>query len=405
MKHISDVFDSHFKNLKVNDGFIKEINEYLNGIFTKNEDAVKFFGSVLIGVYPVYFDRGDRNYLWDIIVEADIDEIKGDLHSVPYINPSWLVGGDATNHLIIYLIHRVIIANNLSNRLQEATILNLLVLLQYKFITTFLHNDYPYVVNKELAMTVYNRLSKRFILRQVDSWKELFYTRARTMLDGTDNRKDMYTIIREYKDDKLIVNTITGISTNLRGMMNDYNAMFHAIKDEPNRISLDSRLGVNNEGEAVFKDNLTNPIKYHNYLESNINKEDTFINDDLVTTIASAGKSRYKPVRRTLVYLTQQYGQPRQDDLQEFVDNALQFGLTKIKENNKDMRNIREVFECLTGSFSSSRSMDPTLERLKQLGQNIIDRALGKKTHNNTMTLTRTIVMTYIVIWVLLTSG
>lgn len=403
MKHISDVFDHHFKNLKVNDAFVREINDYLNGIFVKDENYVKFFGSVLIGVYQVYFDRGDRNYLWDIIVEADIDEIKGDLHSVPYINPQWKVGGDPTNHLIIYLAHRVLTANGLSQRVREATVINLLVLLQFKFLTTFMQNDYPYPVNQELAITVYNRLSKRFILRQVDSWKELLYTRARTMLDGTDNRKDMATILTKYNDDKLIVNTITGISTNLRGMMNDYNAMFHSIKDDSDRISLDSRIGTNAEGESTFKDNLTNPIRYHNYLEANINKEDTFINDDLLTVITTQGKSRYKPVRKTLVYLTQQYGQRRQDDVQEFVDKALEFGLSKLHECGRNLKNIREVYDCITGSFSSSRSLDPTLEKLKQLGQSIIDRALGQRTHNNTMTLTRTMVMTYLVIWVLTT--
>lgn len=404
MRTIADVFNHYFKHLKINDAFVKEVNDFLNGIYTKNENHVRFFGSVMVGVDKVYFDEGDFNYLWDILVEQDRDEVQGALHAVPYINPKWKVGGNATNHLILYLIHRVLIANGISERVREATCINLLVLIQFKFVTTMLQNDYPFPVNRELSMAVYNQLSKRFLLRQVDSWKEFFLLRANTMFEGTNQRKDLRGILEAYKDDKLITNSVTGISSNLRDIMNEYRTVFFAVKDQPDRISLDSRIGVNAEGEATFKDNLTNPIRYHNYLESNINKTETFLNDDLVTILTTAGKSRYKPVRKTLAYIAENYGQPRQQNIQDFVDNALQFGLSKLQENNKDLRNIRGVYECLAGSFSSSRSLDPTLEKLKQLGQQIIDRALGSKTHNNTMTLTRTMVMCYIVIWVLITS-
>lgn len=401
MKTIKAVFDHHCKHLRINDAWVNEFDKYLKSIIVKNEATVNFFGSILVGVHTVYYDKGDINYLWDILVEVDRDEVKRDLHAVPYIDPKWQVGGDVTNHLLSYLLHRVIISN-LGVKVKDSTAINLLFILQYKFLTSLLYRDYRYGVDRELALTVYNKLSRRFILRQVDSWKELLYMQARAMLYGTNDRKDMRSIFEDYTKDKLLTDNITGISSNLNSMMKEYNAVFHRVKDESDKIGLGTQLGVNSEGDSQFKDNLKNPIRYKIHLESNINNLDTFLNDELLTAITTTNNSRFKPIRKTIIQLGQNYGARRQDHIKEFVDHVLEFGLSKVKENGKDLRNVQEVFDVLVGAFGSSRSLDPTLERLKQLGEQIINDALGGKTHNNTMTMTRTMVMCYIVIWTVL---
>lgn len=401
MKTILEVYDKHCSHLKINDEWIREFDKYFKSILHKNESSVNFFGSILVGVHQVFFDKGDINYLWDILVEVDRDEVKQDLHNLDYINPKWNVGGDVTNHLISYLIRRVLISN-LGVKVKESTAINLLFILQYKFLTSLLWRDYKYGVSSEVALTVYNKLSRRFILRQVDSWKELLYLQARAMLYGTDDRKDMRVIFEDkYSDNKLVTDNITGISSNLNSMMKEYNAVFHTVRDESDKIGLNTQLGTNSEGEVTFKDNIKNPIRYQMFLESYVTSIDTFMNDDLLTTLTKENNSRYKPIRKTLVNIAQNYGQRRQDHIKEFTDHVLEFGLNKLRENGKDVRNIREVYDILLGVFSSSRSLDPTLEQLKKLGEKIINDSLGGKTHGNTLTKTRTMVMVYIVIWTL----
>lgn len=401
MDKIKDVFDDQLKHLKINDRWIGEFDKYFKSIVVKNENTISFFGSVLVGVYPVYFDRGDVNYLWDILVEADRDEVRTELHNVPYIDPKWNVGADVTNHLISYLIHRVLISN-LGVKVKEATAINLLFILQFKFLTSLFYRDYKHGVGRELALTVYNKLSRRFILRQVDSWKELINLQARAMLYGLDGRKDMQALLIPYNDNKLVTDNITGISSNLNSMMKEYNAVFHLVKDESDKIGLGSQLGVNVDGDMQFKDNLKNPIRYQMQLESTVNNTDTFLNKELLEALTKENNSRYKPINKTLLHISQNYGGRRQEHIKEFVDHTLEFGLSKIRDNDKDIRNVREVYDILLGTFSSSRSLDPTLERLKQLGEKVINDGLGGKTHSNTLTLTRTMVMTYIVIWTIL---
>ncbi|AFI55412.1 hypothetical protein TSMG0129 [Halocynthia phage JM-2012] len=401
MKNVPEVFKTYCGHVKIDNKWVGDFEKYVKSIMVKNDNHVNFFGSILVGVYPVFFDRGDVNYLWDILIEVDRDEVRGALHSVPYIDPKWQVGGDETNHLLFYLLHRVL-TGDLSEKVKESTATNLLFIMQFKFLTSLFYRDYRYGVDRELALTVYNKLSRRFILRQVDSWKELIYLQANGMLHGTDKRKDMASIIKSYRDDKLITDTITGISTNLNSMMKEYNAVFHRVKDESDKVSLDNNIGTNAEGEATFKDNLKNPIRYQMYLESNVTLTDTFLSDDLLEVITKANNSRYKPIRKTLAHISGNYGQRRQDHIKEFVDHTLEFGLSKIRENQKDIKNIREVFDILIGAFSSSRSLDPTLEQLKKIGEVVIKDALGNKTHNNTITLTRTTLMVYICLWTII---
>lgn len=401
MKNIAEVFNTYCGHVKINSAWVQEFEKYVKGIMVKNDAHIAFFGTILVGVHKVYFDKGDENYLWDVLIEVDRDEVKGALHSVPYIDPKWNVGGDVTNQLIGYLIHRVLVSD-LPERVKDSTAINLLFILQFKFFTSLFYRDYRHGVDKELALTVYNKLSRRFILRQVDSWKELLYVQAKGMLYGLDKRKDMRSLLEAYNNDKVITDTITGISTNANSMMKEYNAVFHRVKDESDKITLETNLGTNAEGESTFKDNLRNPIRYQMFLESNINMDKSFISDELLTVITKANGSRYKPIRKTLAHISQNYGERRQDHIKEFVDHTLEFGLSKVTENQKDIRNVREVFDILVGSFSSGRSLDPTLEKLKSLGERIIKDALGGKTHNNTLTMTRTTLMTYVVIWTIL---
>lgn len=401
MLTIKSVFDHYLKHVKIDNNWVKEFNNYLTSVMVKNEDTVSFFGSIMVGVHKVHFDIGDLNYIWDILVEADRDEVRGALHATKYINPKWQVGADVTNHLLIYLVHRVL-TSNLPVKVKDNTTINLLFLLHYKFVTSLLKRDYPYQVDQELALTVYNKLSRRFILRQVDSWKELLTTHSTNMYFGEGKRKAVQAGLIKYNSDQFIVETITGVSTNLNSMFKEYNRVFHSVKDESDRIGLDSKLGTDSEGTVSFKDNLTNPIRYQYYLESHISNLDTFINDELLKVIVSSNKARYKPVRKALVYIAGNYGVRRQEKIKELVDTSLHYGLRRLSEHELDNRNIRKVFDILIGVFSSSRSLDAELEVIKKIGEEVINNALGGKSHGNTITLTRTTLVTYIVIWTLL---
>lgn len=404
-KNISEVFAHHGKDLKIDRNLAIEIRNYVSSFMSKNESHVSFFGGILIGVNKVVYSTSDLNYFWDSIIEMDKREVTKDLYELrnpdgsAVINQKFNVASDPTNMAFLWLCHRVK-TSTLKETEINATIINLLMMLQIKFLTSLLNEYYPYPVDKELALATYNRLSRRFILRQYNSWREVLEYRANNIFNDPDREGNVKTnqVLNYFNHNQNILDMVTGIQTAIRRSLVEYNIVFYQVRDEEKRIVSTSQVS-NLEGDNVLLDKISTMNTYRTYLYSILGSEKDFIKDEILIVLTkNLGGVRYKPMYKILMFISQNYGAKKQDDIKEFVDDSLVFGLNFIARNKLNPKDLITVFKRLHGGLSSSRSADPNLLRLRDLGDSIVKRVLGEKSYNATTTSLRTAVMLYIVL-------
>lgn len=395
---IKKVFDKHCSHLKVDDAFYLRFFKYVNAIYTKDPDHVQFMGSTLLGVYRVQYTKPEINFLWDSLVEVDKSELEADLWDLSTVDKRWKVGGNATNHMLIYLLHLT-----LNSKLKEAHIeklsLEILKLLMFKFMTSWLSEDFRYLANKDIATTAYNTINRTYLIKRVDSWGQFFIEKGMHMMEGTNQRKDMRGMIKSYNHDKTIVGVITGISSNLNDTRVSYNRVYHAIKDGGNILTTSSGFGKDSDGGKLLKDVIDNPIKYTNLITSKIILKEEFIDQKLLGILLNPTAIPEPIFLKVLEYLSDNFGQRKMDHVEEFVNTTMAFGMQTLNNANVSLDNLGGVNHTLRGAVTSRVKDDPVLEKFKSLGNDLVKVAVGKRSDLETI---RNTTLYYLVLWSLL---
>lgn len=395
---IKGVMTRELGHIKMDKKFAKEFNKFVMGVFYKNKDHIEFMGSPLLGVYRVTFDRGDLNFFWDSILNADRVDVEQALWDLKSVNKEWKVGGNVTNHALMYLLYRAF-NSDMPDKEIDRFALDVLMLIQFKFITTSLSEDFRYLANKDIAVAAYNNLSRRFLIKQVDSWGEFMRVRATTMLQGTNQRKDLRGIITAYNDDKAIVGVITGISSNLNDSRVEYNRAFYSVKESGTRLSRTSRFGVDREGELVLLDSTKSLIKYTQYVRDNITHKSTFINSELIEILMTGTALNPKIFKEVLEYLSDNYGKRKYEYLTDFISSLMTFGLHTLSRTDTELKDLGSVHNTLRGAVTSRLAVDADLESFKKLGRELVISAVGERGDIDTL---RNNVLYYIIIWALM---
>lgn len=404
-KNIHEVFAYHGKDLKIDRQLAVDIRNYVNGFITKNENHVSFFSGVLVGVNKVVFTTSELNYFWDSLIGMDKREVTQDLYELrkpdgsATINKSFIVASDPTNTAFLWLCYKFK-TSQLKETEINATIINLLTMLQIKFLTSLLSEYYPYPVDKELALATYNRLSGRFILRQFNSWREVLEYRANNIFNDPSREGNVKTnqVLNHFDHDQNILDMVTGIQTAIRRSLVEYNIVFYQVRDEEKRIVSTSQVSTL-EGDNVLLDKISAVTTYRTYLYSILGSEKDFIKDEILLILTkNLGGVRYKPMYKILMFISDNYGAKKQDNIKEFVDNTLVYGLNFIAKNRLNPKDLITVFKRLQGGLSSSRSADPNLLRLRDLGDDIVKRVLGEKDYKSTISSLRTATMLYVIV-------
>lgn len=396
-KTLLEIFQYQNKSLKMDKSLALELRQFISDFITKNEDHVKFFSSTLVGVYQPKFTKLDENRIWNL-VEMDKLAVRKDIESLAEVDEDYNVATDPLNHLFLYLMH-LTRTSTMPVRLQDITITNLFVILQIKFVTSLLDNYYPHPVNYDLAVTVHQRLSKRFILRQFSTWREVMLYRANNFFNNPQREGNIKVnrAIKDYNIVQEVVDVFTGVQTAVRRSLVEYNQVFYIVYDEEHRVTSTSELGII-EGDSVVKEKISVINNYHNYLHKIAGSENDLIKDDLLTIlIKNIAGVRYKPVYRVLRYIAMNYGERKQDDIKEFVDDTLTFALNFIQRNKINTKDLPTTMKRIQGAVSSARSEEAALLTTRTKGDNIVERAMGKKTYKGTVVTIRTTVMVYLV--------
>lgn len=398
-KSLKELFDAHAGKFKYDRKLAKEISNYIISFITSNEDHVRFFSSTLVGVYPAKFMPRNTNELWHLF-EIDRLEVKKDILELGEIDRDHKVASDPTNHLLVYTMHRVRNSKDIPDKLKTITIANLFTILQIKFNTSLINSYYPYPVDRELAITVHQRLSRRHILRQFDTWREIITYRSNNFFNNPkrDGNVKVNRVIDKYNHTQDIVDVITGVQTAVRSSLKEYSAVFDTVYNEDKRMVSVSNMGTTIEGDSTILDKISQVNNYQTYLRKIVISERDLIKDDLLTMLVNNMSGvRYKPVYKVLRYIALNIGGKKQDDIEQFVEDNLTFSLTFIRRNSIDVRDLQTLLRRLQGGLASARSTEPELLHTRALCDKIVERALGKKLYKSTAIAIRTSVMLYLV--------
>ena len=362
----------------------------------RNDDHVNFFTGNLLGVYPIRYKTSDKELWLNDVAEMDANDIHEGLDKIKDFDTDWIRASDPVNLSSIWLLNKFY-HSSLSNRDKEEVMKNIVLMLQYKLLSSILSRFFKYPADKAAAIATYEALSRKFELKVYESWQGLLEHRTKMILDPRGIHFPTFTRLN---DDRSLILMIYDIQERLKKIVKNLYVIFLKVKEQNLRIRSTSQM-VEIDGKIELKDITRTHTDYLRYLEDIISDKYTFIREELIEVICEIITTLPPQIlKNVLLYVSERYDQRNDRFVKPLVNETLLHAFIYLNENQGIMTNPKDIAGLiirLKNVYMASRMSDPQLLKMKDLADNIVKRSAQSR-NPTTLSAARTGLQTYLVL-------
>ena len=398
---VAEVFDKHFSKVKFDSRLAKGIYQYQIGYINQNHEHLEFFGSNLLGVHVVRFKDSDVIRLFDDVLDIDYYDLVADIRRITTINHEFKISSDPFNLTCMYLIHRFMTSPVLGDKQRERAAYDAALIFFYRCIAAIQSYFFKYPTDPKIAQAAYSKLSNKYLIKKLGSWHKVMDYRANDLI----NKKSIHhKLLKTFNDDNGIVYAINDSQGRIRDLIKNYTAEFMKVHTDGENIGTNSGTYLDADGEETIKEKTKSVESSVNYVRQIISDKRSFIKDDLVRVIVKINSNTSsRMVKHTLSWLSDGYNDTKLNkQVDEFISMVVINSMFLIEHNipSHQTRDYAFVLNNLKNLYLSTRSNDPDLIKIREMGEKLIKEANGKIS-NSLVLATRTSVILYIMLRVL----
>lgn len=386
MSKFLKVFKEHSEHIKIDKDFHKKVKYYRIRWANKNNNHMEFLGGNLLGVYPIRFSIMDEEEFFVHLLSLDKQELTKDLHDLEGINPKFKVTSNPFYLTCVYLV-QLFAHSNLNRRMSDDGIKEVYYIFAYRVLSSLVSHYFKYDLDKNIAITVNEHLSQRFLIKRLGTWQNVLEYRADDFLEPeglhVSRIKDM--------DTDAATRIIMDAQGRLRDMVKEIYSVIIKVIEKGETIQESTLSKMTESGEEEIGEITSRPDVYVTYLNGIIYKTEDLIKDDLVTVIRGLmSRMPEKEFVRSMVYL----GELSMEDSKktgELIKDIIEVSITYLSTNGirgSYVRNLDSVLLHLKGMWSSSRNRDVRVKKIKKDLLGIVKIATKKKTKSMLVQLT-----------------
>lgn len=396
MNSIREIFDKELAHLKFDKDLAKKIKNYKINFIHRNRDHASFFGGNLLGVQVVRFLDTDTERWFEEILQADELVLQEEIWDLPTVNKEFIVSSNIFNQTCVYLTYKF---NNSSLPMADKrdAMIDILTVLQIKFITSLLFRYFRYPADKALAEATYASLNNKFAIKEHGSWLKVLEQRA---IDTISPQSIHLAAINQMRPDFSVINMLNDMQGRVRSYVKNVYAVMELVRHSGGKINVTSNV-VGHDGEEILRDTTKGVIVYTQYIKSIISDKRSFIREELLGPVLKAMPSANERFTiAALEYLSENYHKKDHQSIAKILDLAMVHSFHYLANNRQTLRANTDLIDMLVrlrGAYTSSRSSDPYLLEMRDLTEQIIRPAVKTKTQAVVASV-RTATLLYIVL-------
>lgn len=398
---IRSVFEQQLTDLKIDQSLMRQIQLYQTGFVNKTPEHSEFFGGNLTGVHVVRFTDQDK-LKWFDIIQADEDRLQDEINKIPAVRSKstdevFKVGGNAFNLSCAYLLHKLHNAGKLPYAERKEAMINVLLILQFKFITGRLYQHFRFPADRAVAEATYMELTNKFHIKAKGSWLAVLRDRAEDVLSPTSIHQKA---IEKMNDDDSVVRMVADIQSRIRDMLKNIYNVFQQVHASGVRVRTTSSI-VEYDGMEALKDRTRGVDNYTRYIKSVVSDYNSFVREELLDIVQSISPSASeKRLLMTLKYISENHLKTTSGpNIDQLLSDVMIHSFGYLYENRSNIRGNIDLAGLLTrlkNLYTASRSSDPMLLKLRADMEIVVIKAIDTNS-KNVVAGVRTAALLYIV--------
>lgn len=374
MSTVLETFNEIFKDVEFDKNLYKLILHSNIKLITKNENK-NFFGGQLIGCYVVKYTYYDKDEFFSYVFDKDSEEIEKKLKTISTLNQSFKISFDSINLTCFYIAHRFLTNNKLSKKEQLEYAAEILNYFNYRTLLVICSNYFIYPISEEEALSLFERLSNRYIIKKVKNWNEYCQYRSNEYLESKQ-----IVLLKSFRNDDELPNAINDLFIRTKDTLKNIYREFIKLQEDDNSIGVRKSTLNDLEGKEIIVDNLHSAEKYSSILVSSLSDKNNFIRSDYVNVTLSIIKNiSYKHINECLelFYEYSHKDSKTFNETQQLLTSIIINTLSYIQKHNlyvKEGASIIKILNMITGVLLYSRKTNVEINTLKQQLSNHIDK-------------------------------
>lgn len=399
-QNIRSIFEEECRHLVIDLRLVKAISLYRTKFVTRNQDHQQFFGGHTLGVQTVRFLRSDEDRWFDEIMKTDKGPLEERLHALPTVHADWNVSSDVMNLSCVWLTHAIFNSRTLDEKTRHRGMIDVLLVLQYKFMTSRLYQHFKYAADPGVAEATYAQLSKKYAIKQYGSWQAVLEARSEEICSVSGEESIHYNTIKNMNDDLGVIYMLNDTQGRIRDMLKNIYGVFLQVHRDGIRIT-SSTSTIEHDGVEILKDRSKNLLAYQRYIKQVMSDRNSLIKQELVAVIEKIMHTMSpKLFIETLEWMSKNYQESHAQEIEEILSEALIFSFDYLEAEKSTLRNTADLpglISTLRGVIMASRSSDPALFALREKTEKIVVSATGNKNESQVASV-RTGILLYIVL-------
>lgn len=384
---IHSIFARLGQHTPIDAALLKRIHQYERSFVNRSRDHVEFFGGNLMGVNPIRFRTIDRDDWFAEVIMVDEIELREGISNLPSINVEWKRASDAMNLSCVWVLYAIYHSEHLTVPQKHEGMVNVLLILQYKFLASLMAHYYPYVADRGTMEAAYASLSKRYQLKVAGSWNRLLRQRAEEVVSPSGIHRKTY---QSLTPDAAVIEMVNDIQGRLRKIVKALTEVFYDTKAAGGKIGVEKSV-LNIDGQNVMKDKSRQFTSYIRYSHQVLGDVRSYIRKELVEIIVDLHHTTPpKQLEEALEWMCINHSArldkwvPKAEGsyVEAFSNEVLLHAFSLITNGQAEFTNrsgLGPFLGQLRALYTASRMADPALLKAKDMANNIVNAAISSR--------------------------
>jgi hypothetical protein len=393
--------DDLFSDLVFDEVLAKKIYEFQVRFVSKDLEHINFFGGNLLGVNVIMFKDSDVEEFLEDVLDIDPSYLYSTIKKVDTIVHEFKVAGNPFNLVLIYIAHRWLTLPKSKKAIARRAVTDTLLIFFYRCFCALNNAYFRYPVSENLAKTVYEKLSGKYLIRKLGTWGKVCEYRVEQALDK--NKKQLNYLI-EFTDDYQLQQLISAYQGSIRSMYKNFYDEMLKVKLTDEIMQSKSGSVIDIEGKETLGDVVDNGEIMISRAKALLGNRDSFLKPEIIAIISSVNKNtNTNHLEKSLEWLQSNYMDHKYyKTINEYLELAIVYSLNTINNviGKNRIGDLPYVIVRLKNVLSASKVSDGDLKRIRKLGEEFVKNAVGSK-GSLIISSTSTAMVLYIVILVL----
>lgn len=375
---ILPIMKKHCDHIVLNQNLNKKLADYVKWFMNMNDEHVAFLGANLTGVNKIRFTTDARLQLTEEILTIDESAIRQEVRALAHIGANWVRGTDGLNLTLLYLVHRLNNDTTLSSSIRYKMQVNLLLILQYKFLSSILVHYFKYPVKPEVAIAVYQVLSGKYLIKKYGTWQALLEARCYDILVADSTHRKT---IKTFKPDDKIQYLITDPQTRLKSMIQNIYAVTIEIIESDQKVGVLSNF-VDVDGDLKLRDIERKQNDYLLYIKKIAGNKSEFIKEDLVTIIDSSITTMPKKLFYDVLIYTSEQMRAKDAKVNELFEEIIIHCFSYFSHNKDTINSINDlsnVVKVMKDLYTAGKTSNESILKSRKIADKIIRKSVKTK--------------------------